>query len=162
MALDPRRELASSRRSGSNTGGLDRHPIVHVAYDDAAAYAEWAGKELATEAEWEYAARGGLHQATYAWGDEFAPKGRQMANTWQGEFPWRNLLLDGYAGTSPVKKYPAQRLWPVRRLRQCLGVDLRLVGAASGERAAVLRAAQSARRVAGPQPRRPASGFRVG
>ncbi len=91
---------------GSNTGGLDRHPIVHVAYDDAAAYAEWAGKELATEAEWEYAARGGLHQATYAWGDEFAPKARQMANTWQGEFPWQNLLLDGYAGTSPVKKYP--------------------------------------------------------
>jgi sulfatase modifying factor 1 len=91
---------------GSDTYQRARHPVTHVAYEDAQAYAAWAGKALPTDAEWEYAARGGLEGATYAWGDEFAPGGQMMANTWQGEFPWQNLLQDGYGGTSPVGTYP--------------------------------------------------------
>jgi formylglycine-generating enzyme required for sulfatase activity len=87
--------------------GRERHPVVHVAYEDALAYASWAGKALPTEAEWECAARGGLEGAVFVWGNEFAPKGRMLANTWQGEFPWQNLKTDGYAGTSPVHAFPA-------------------------------------------------------
>jgi formylglycine-generating enzyme len=86
---------------GSTLHGRDRHPVVQVAY------AAWAGKALATEAEWEFAARGGLEGKVFCWGDEFAPTGRMLANTWQGEFPWQNLLLDRYAGTSPVGAFPA-------------------------------------------------------
>jgi sulfatase modifying factor 1 len=91
---------------GTTINGRDRHPVVHVACEDAEGYASWAGKELPTEPEWEFAARGGLEGAVFAWGDEHFPDGKAMANTWQGEFPWQNLKLDGYEGTSPVGSFP--------------------------------------------------------
>ncbi len=100
---------ASWRHPGgprSTIAGRMDHPVVHVAYDDAQAYATWTGKALATEAEWECAARGGLEDAEFVWGDERVPDGKPPANWWQGEFPWQNTLDDGFEGSAPVGSFP--------------------------------------------------------
>jgi sulfatase modifying factor 1 len=85
--------------------GMEKHPVVHVSYEDGDAYATWAGKELPAEAEWEYAARGGLEGMDFTWGNEDTQQTKPMANTWQGVFPYQNLLIDKYEGTSPVGSY---------------------------------------------------------
>jgi formylglycine-generating enzyme required for sulfatase activity len=103
------------------------HPVVHIAYCDAAAYAKCAGKDLPTEAEWEFAARAGLDRASYAWGEELHPEGLYLANTWQSEFPWQNLRSDGYESTSPVEAFPANGHGLHDMIGSVLGVDFGLV-----------------------------------
>jgi formylglycine-generating enzyme required for sulfatase activity len=105
-ALVPEADWRHPRGPDSTIDGLELHPVVQVAWEDVEAYARWAGKELATEAEWERAARGGLEGAEYVWGDELTPAGEYMANTWQGEFPIENRKLDGFEWTAPVGSFP--------------------------------------------------------
>jgi formylglycine-generating enzyme required for sulfatase activity len=102
----PGANWAHPRGPASTVAGRELHPVVHVAWEDVTTYAAWAGKELPSEAEWEFAARGGLEGAIYSWGDDPAPEGRILANVWIGEFPWRNLKPAKLQRTTPVRSYP--------------------------------------------------------
>src|SRR3954462_291471 len=106
-AWTPGADWRHPRGPWSSIDELWQHPVVHVALEDVKAYCAWAGTDLPTEAEWEFAARGGLDGATFVWGNEERPDGQLMANTWQGHFPWRNTQEDGYTYTSPVGSFPA-------------------------------------------------------
>ena len=127
--------------------GKEKYPVVHIAYPDAVAYAKWAGKRLPTEAEFEFAARGGVTGKTYAWGDELKPGGKWMANIYQGQFPVNDTGEDGFAGIAPVAQFPPERLRPLRHGGQRVAVVQRLVSArllrATGRRGR--HCAQSAR-----------------
>ena len=121
----------SPRGPGSTIEGKDDHPVVQVSYEDALAYAKWAGKRLPTEAEWEFAARGGLEQATYAWGEELKPNGQSMANIWdvsaQGRFPVVSPKAGGAVGHDASRHVSPEWLWTRRHDGQRMAVDCRLV-----------------------------------
>ena len=112
---------------GSNLSSREDHPVIHVSWNDAVAFTHWSGQRLPTEAEWEYAARGGLEQKLYPWGDKLRPNGEHRCNIWQGEFPRYDTAEDGYSGTCPVDALSAKRLWTLFDHREYMGVVCRLV-----------------------------------